>query len=54
MNRTNLSREQWDLPAMRVEIVTDAKNFNVVPGEGYVDVVFGDATGFDLRFSRTP
>ncbi|MEO7598518.1 MAG: hypothetical protein ABIV50_06270, partial [Opitutus sp.] len=54
MNQTNLSREQWDLPAMRVQIVTDAKDFSVLPGEGYVDVVYRDATGFDLRFSRTP
>jgi hypothetical protein len=54
LDEKTLSRTEWVLPALRVQIVTDAVEFRVVPGQGYVDVVYRDATGFDLRFSRTP
>lgn len=44
-----LARDRWAMPNLEVKIETDATNFAVTPGEGFIDVTYRGATRLVLR-----
>jgi hypothetical protein len=47
----SLRPDLWVLPGLSVNLDTDALNFNMIQGDGYVDIHYLSATRFMIRFS---
>ncbi|MDQ2948374.1 MAG: hypothetical protein M3Y27_20965, partial [Acidobacteriota bacterium] len=45
---SRIVRDHWVLPGLTVDVDTDARSAEVVPGDGYVDVVYHQATRYKL------
>lgn len=48
----NLTRDGWNLPGVTIRVESDARNFSVAAGNGYVDVSYLEATRFVLRVEK--
>ncbi len=46
----SIQREQWVLPGIIIRASSDAGSMAVLPGEGYVDITYREATRIELRF----
>ena len=51
-NPATLQRGLWALPGIKIQVESDATGFSVVPGKGYVELSYTDASRFVLRFSK--
>jgi hypothetical protein len=49
VTKDNFVRERWTLPGLNVRIESDANDFSISIGNGFVDVTYSEASHFTLR-----
>lgn len=48
----NFTRDGWNLPGLTVRVESDARDFSLAPGDGYIDVSYREASRFALRIEE--
>jgi len=44
--------DTWTLPGIAIHVTSDAGGITIQPGDGYADIIYREATRFELRFEK--